>query len=334
MFTADMNSPSKFRMFFYPPLRLSNNDMENQKSQQASTERFQDPHSQMHHSTDHSREQNPSHNHSIENRDTPSSYAIEDHDVQDPNTQSLTQNPTQILTNTPTQRPPSTSNPELQLSIPGSFAQENNTPKSHSENKYSFFIPPKRHDDREIDLEGQYPIIQTSENHSNYYLETSFADRDCRASGSRDQRSISDLFEHHVNESQCLYSNTQDAHHNANSEPTFTLSQRMRGKRDPENEFPRAELLFHASDYKIDDVESQRFKAPEAHAHPIELDFSKVIQTLRRPIDYFRTNIEETKTMWQCVPNQDLEEGMVCFISFRLSVLLPKTRSLRENANW
>ncbi|KAM0176504.1 hypothetical protein ACHAPF_004884 [Botrytis cinerea] len=298
-------------MFFYPPLRWSNEDIENQKSQQASTQRFQDPSSQMHHSTDHSREQNSSHNDSIENRDTPSSHAIEDHDIQDPNTQSLTQNPTQSLTNTPTRRPLSTSNPEFQFSIPRSVAQENNNPKSHSENKYSFFIPPKRHEDRKIDLESQYPSIQASGDHPNHYLETSFANRDCKASGSRGQRSISDLFEHHVNRSQCLYSNTQDAHQNANSEPTFTPTQRMRGKRDPEHGFPRVELLFHSSDHKIDDVESQRFKAPEAHAHPIELDFSKVIQTLRRPIDYFRRNVEGTKTIWQCVPNQDLEEGML-----------------------
>ncbi|TEY32122.1 hypothetical protein BOTCAL_0757g00030 [Botryotinia calthae] len=247
MFTADMNSPSKLRMFFYPPLRWSNDDIENQKSQQASTQRFQDPSSQMYHSTDYSREQNSSHNDNIKNRDSPSSYAIEDHDIQDPSTQNLSHNPTQTLTNKPIQRPHSTSNPELRFFIPGSFAQEENNTKSQSGNGYPFFIPPKRHEDCEIDLEGQDPSILTSGNHSKCYLEPSFADRSCRTRSPRDQRTISYSFEHRPDESQSPYSNTQDAHQNVNSESTLTFTQRPRCESDPENGIPRAEFLFNSS---------------------------------------------------------------------------------------
>ncbi|TGO65709.1 hypothetical protein BCON_0001g00230 [Botryotinia convoluta] len=269
---TDMNPPSKFKS-------------------------FQDSSPQMQHSTDHPRDQRSSQHNSIENRDSPSSYAVEDYDIQGLNTQSFTQNPRQTLTDTPIQRPRSTSNLELQFSIPGSFTQEENDPRSQSGKQDSYFIPRRRREDREIDLEGQYPSIHTPRNHLEYDLDSSFADRYRRTSDTHDQRS-SPYFEHRVNESQSPYSNTQDAHQNTNPESTTALTPRPCRRSHPENESPRADLLFNSLDYTIDDIESQSFRAPKPPVNPIDLDFSGVIHTLRRPIDYFGGNKEEMKEMW------------------------------------
>ncbi|THV52574.1 hypothetical protein BGAL_0075g00200 [Botrytis galanthina] len=306
--TTDMNSPSRFKRFLSPPLNWSFDDIESQQSQQPDIHSFQDP-SRVHHSTNHPRYRNSSRYDEIETPYSSSSYTVEDHDIQDPSTQSFTQNPRQTLTNMPTRRPRSTSNPELQFSIPGGFMQED-YPKNQSGSQDSYSIPRRRREDREIDLEGRYPWTQPPRNHVEYDLDNSFADRYRRASDTHDQNS-NPYFEHRVNESQSPYSNTQDAHQNTNPEPTSASTQRPRRRIHSENESSPAEPLFNSREYTIDDIESQRFRAPKPPAIPIDLDFSGVIQTLRRPIDYLGVNKEETKEMWQCVPNEDLEEGML-----------------------
>ncbi|KAF7872725.1 uncharacterized protein EAF02_008796 [Botrytis sinoallii] len=234
----------------------------------------------------------------------------------------------------PIRRSRSTSNPELQFSIPGSFTQEENNPRSQSGNRnpyFNNFIPRRRREDGEIDLEGQYPSIQTPRNHLQYDFDDSFGDRHRRISDTHDQNSIP-YFKHRVNESQSPNPTTQDPHQKTNPESTSASTQRSRRKDHLENGSSQAKPLSNPRDYTIDDIESQRFRAPKSPAIPIDLDFSGVIQTLRRPIDYFGANKEETKEMWQCVPNEDLEEGMVCFIFFRLILLIIEMWNLEDNA--
>ncbi|TGO29360.1 hypothetical protein BPAE_0015g00040 [Botrytis paeoniae] len=292
--TTDMNSPSNFKRFLSPPLRWLNDDIESQQSQQSIIHSFHDPSPQMHHSTDHPRDQHSRRHDDIE---TPySSYAVEDHDIQGANTQSFAQNPRQTLTNIPIRRPRSTSNPELQFSIPGSFTQEENNPRSQSGNQNPYFnnlIRQRRHEDSEIDLEGQYTSTLNQENHAEYELDNSFGDRHCRISDTHDKNSIP-YFLHRANESQSQFSDIEDPHQNTNPESTSVSTQRPRRRSHPGNGSPRAEPLA--------------LKPP---AIPIDLDFSGVIQTLRRPIDYFGGNKEEIEEMWQCVPNEDLEERML-----------------------
>lgn len=331
--TTNMNSPSRFKRFLSPPLHWSFDDIESQQSQQPVIHGFQDPSPRVHHSTNHPRDRNSSRYDEIETPYSSSSYTVEDHDIQDPSTQSFTQNPRQTLTNMPTRRPRSTSNPELQFAILGDFAQEEDCPKSQSGNQNSHFIPRRRRKITEIDLEGQYSSIRTPRNHLEYGSDNSFADRYRRASDTHEQNSIP-YFEHRVNESQSPYSNTQDAQQNTNPEPTSASTQRPGRRIHSENESSPAEPLFNSREYTIDDIESQRFRAPKPPAIPIDLDFSGVIQTLRTPIDYFGANKEETKEMWQCVPNEDLEEGMVCFNFFRLVHLFLEKWNLQDNANW
>ncbi|TGO33871.1 hypothetical protein BHYA_0223g00030 [Botrytis hyacinthi] len=311
--TTDMNSPSRSKRFFSPPIRWSNNDIESQQTQQPVIHSFQDPSPQMHHSTDHPRDQNPSQHDSIKTPYSSSSYAVEDHDMQGPSTQKFAPNPRQTLTDIPTRISRSTSNPALRFPIPSGFTHEEDYSKSQSANQDSYFTPRRRCEDREIDLEGQYPSIQTPENHLEYDSDNSFGDRYRRTSDTHDQNSIP-YFEHRTNESQNPYSNTQDLHQDVNSESTSTLIQRPRRRSHSGNGSSQAEHLFNPRDYTIGDIESQRLRAPKPPAIPIDLEFSGVIQTLRRPIDYFGANKEEMKEMWQCVPNMDLEEGMIWIV--------------------
>ncbi|KAF7925655.1 uncharacterized protein EAE98_006880 [Botrytis deweyae] len=288
--TTDMNTPSRFKRFLSPPIRWSKTDIESQQSQQSIIHSFQDPSPQMHHSTDHLKDQHFSQHDSIENRDSPSSYAVKAHDIQNPNTQSFTPNSRQTLTGTP---------------------YEDLAARSGNRNPYfNNFMRQRRREDGEIDLEGQYPSIQSSRNRLQYDLGNSFGDRHRRINDTCDQNSIPH-FKHRVNESQSPNPTIQDAHQNTNPESTSASTQRSRRENYSENESSQAEPLSNPRDYTIDDIESQRFRAPKSPAIPIDLDFSGVIQTLRRPIDYFGANKEETKEMWQCVPNEDLEEGML-----------------------
>ncbi|TGO10072.1 hypothetical protein BTUL_0145g00190 [Botrytis tulipae] len=308
--TTDLNSPSRFKRFLSPPIRWSCNDIESQQTQQSVIHSFQTPSSQMHHSTDHPKDQYSSHHDSIETPYSSSSYTVEDHDMQSPNTQRFTPNPRQTLTDTRMRRPRSTSNPELQFPIPGGFTQEEDYPKSQFGNRDFYFIPR---------LTCTWCILQTldlvirelSEDAVKICdLDNSFGDRYRRTSNIHDQNSIS-YFENRTNKSQSPYSDTQDLHHNTNPEPNSALTQRVRRRSHSANGSSQAEPLLNPRDYTIDDIESQRFRASKPPAIPIDLDFSGVIQTLRRPIDYFGANKEETKEMWQCVPNEDLEEGMM-----------------------
>ncbi|KAF7947725.1 hypothetical protein EAE96_008805 [Botrytis aclada] len=311
--TTDINPRSRYRRFSSSPLRWSVDDIESQQSHQPIIPSFQETSPRIHHSPEHSRNQHSIRHGSMQTRDSPPPSAVEDHDIEDPSTQISAQNIRQTLTQTPIQRPRSTSNPELQFSIPGSFTPEKNMPSLQSGNRTPYsndFTPQRGSGDRDIDLEGQYSSMQNPRNHLEYDLDNSFVERYRRISDIRNEHSTPH-FENRTKESQSPHSKTQDPHQNANPGSTSRLTQKRRRRSYPGNESLPAELPFNPRNYTIDDIESQRFRAPKPPNHPIELDFSRVIQTLRRPLDFFGGKKEETKEMWQCVPNEDLEEGML-----------------------
>ncbi|KAF7869949.1 hypothetical protein EAF04_004733 [Stromatinia cepivora] len=323
-------------MFFYPPSRWSNDDIESQISQHSSIQNFHVP-VYTRRRTDDVENQQSTHNGSIQNPYASSLCAFGDLENQYSSTRSFERHSSRGLSDVFAGRHRRISNPQ---------------------NQHPVLVPEGHFQYRANDLENQYSNTRSLaiEHHLQHDLSYVSTGRHRKTSDPEIQHPTPRLFEHGGNDLENQYSNTRSfaIEHHPERNVNHTFTQRYRRTSNPETQYPNIQtpcLPTFQNDYTVDDIESQypRTSTPRSRFFPLQprLDIepssfesddayarsntpliSKMLDFLTTklpnispvsltrnsssPFDVDNANGNANKKMWQCLPNaswEDLEGG-------------------------
>ncbi|KAJ8060191.1 hypothetical protein OCU04_010535 [Sclerotinia nivalis] len=287
-------------MFFYPPSRWSNDDIESQISQQSSTQSFHVP-AHTRRRTDDVENQQSHHHSSVQNPFAPSLYAFGDLGDQYSNAQSFERHSQHDLSYISTGRHRRTSDPEIQHPTPQLFERGENDLQNQYSSTRSFEIehhsehnltqPPTQRHRRTSNPETQYPNIQTLNLFPTFQNDYTVDDIESQCPRVSNPRSLS-----------------------------FPLQKPLP---DIEPSSFKTDYAYAHSDTSLISKMLDFFTTKLPNIHPLSLTrSSSSLSFSSSPFDVNNVSENANKNMWQCLPNsswEDLEGGKVCFFPLSLS---------------